>query len=486
MKCPGCEYELWNLKAGPCPECGRPFKPSDFDFLPNAVKFCCPHCAQEYYGTSEHGQLVPTEFDCVSCGQHVHVDDMLLLPADALGKREPTRATNPWLDPSRKGFRRWVAAAASSLGQPGKVLEATPAIGSSGKAMSFAMCNFAVAGVLSLGCATFALVTGSGAGMMVFMTIFALLVPAAYMFVWVLVTHGCLKLLRQPTPDGLSRTFQAIAFTSGAWLMALVPCMGSFLGFTAWAICAPIAVMAAHKIKPWPAVIATIAFPVVVAIGVVAFYVVMIFGGLNAAQSAAIQARPPVPTSMPNWAPGTDINMGTQRVANVIRRRARAGSLPTHVAYLASDSEFDPVAFYEQSGGHSPRVGTWDLFTLSTLDTATRNAELDQIVANWPSDVTAHRVGRLLMTYHGMDAAWQPNVWLLVQLPDDPSEDYWAITLSGFEQIDRAAPQAFIDTQNTVRAAAGLDPLPEMTTILSTPGPWTAADGAPMSTSGGP
>ena len=189
---------------------------------------------------------------------------------------------------------------------------------------------------------------------------------------------------------------------------------------------------------------------------------------------------------MPNWAPGTDINMGTQRVANVIRKRARAGSLPTHVAYLASDSEFDPLAFYEQSGGRAPHVGAWDLFSLASVDTATRDAELNQIIANWPTDVTAHRVGRLLMTYHGVDAAWQPNVWLLVQLPDGPSEDYWAITLSGFEQIDRAAPQAFIDKQNRVRAAAGLDPLPEMTTILSTPGPWTAADGAPIITSGGP
>ncbi|MEO1279561.1 MAG: hypothetical protein AAFV77_11455 [Planctomycetota bacterium] len=162
MKCPGCDYELWNLKAGPCPECGRPFKPSEFDFLPNAVKFCCPRCTQPYYGTSENGQLVPDEFDCVSCGLHVKVDDMLLLPADALGSRAPTRAMNPWLDESRSTNRKYFSALGMSIGQPGKMLEATPAIGSVGPATTFALLNFVVAGLLTLALAVVLAFTGGG------------------------------------------------------------------------------------------------------------------------------------------------------------------------------------------------------------------------------------------------------------------------------------------------------------------------------------
>ena len=42
-----------------CPECGRPFRPSDHEFVPNAVRFCCPECDQDYYGTGHHARAPP-------------------------------------------------------------------------------------------------------------------------------------------------------------------------------------------------------------------------------------------------------------------------------------------------------------------------------------------------------------------------------------------------------------------------------------------
>ena len=71
MRCPTCDYSLWNLTAKACPECGGTFSTRDFEFVPNTVRFGCPHCNQSYYGTGPRGYLEPDVFDCVSCGRRV-------------------------------------------------------------------------------------------------------------------------------------------------------------------------------------------------------------------------------------------------------------------------------------------------------------------------------------------------------------------------------------------------------------------------------
>jgi hypothetical protein len=60
MRCRTCEYALWNLRWRECPECGTPFRPSEFDFAPMSVRFCRPSCGQEYYGTGPRGHLSPS------------------------------------------------------------------------------------------------------------------------------------------------------------------------------------------------------------------------------------------------------------------------------------------------------------------------------------------------------------------------------------------------------------------------------------------
>ena len=48
VRCPGCQYELWNLRAPTCPECGRGFTLSQWDFehpgAPRDVRFACNAC----------------------------------------------------------------------------------------------------------------------------------------------------------------------------------------------------------------------------------------------------------------------------------------------------------------------------------------------------------------------------------------------------------------------------------------------------------
>ncbi len=478
MKCPGCEYELWNLKAGPCPECGRWFKPSDFDFLPNAVKFQCPHCQQAYYGTSETGQLEPSEFECVSCGRHVTTDEMLLLPADELGRREPTRTPNPWLDPHKRGAARWFSAVGASLGQPGRMIEATPAIGSTGRALGFAMHNIVIAGLFSIVCGGAMLLTGGGWGIV--LVLILMLGPAAYLFAWATATHWALKLFVTKTPDGMGRTVQAIAFSSGGWVMAIIPCLGAVIGLPAWAICATIAVKAAHKTTTWRAVLATLPVPVLTGLGIAALYLIPFvgFGGSSHTITAMPHGPAPAPSWQGNWAPNTDIRESTQRVADILRHNLRQGVAPRHVAYFAGEHGFDPLAFIEQGSG-APAIGPSNIWLLSMMDPAGREAVLDPIVASWPADVTTHRLGRILLTYHGVegvDGVAHPDLWLMVQLPAEPQESYWAITMTGYEEVDRTNPQSAVDDQNRLRLAAGLDPLPDMATMLGD-GPWTAADG---------
>ncbi len=108
MRCLQCDYTLWNLTARNCPECGASFAPSDYDFVVNSVRFCCPHCDQSYYGTGEKGHLHPNEFDCVGCGQHVHMDEMVLRPAEGLEEEQTQVDRMPWLERREHGpIRSW-------------------------------------------------------------------------------------------------------------------------------------------------------------------------------------------------------------------------------------------------------------------------------------------------------------------------------------------------------------------------------------------
>jgi predicted RNA-binding Zn-ribbon protein involved in translation (DUF1610 family) len=98
MRCKICDYPLWNLTTRTCPECGSKFAPDEFEFVPNSVQYCCPHCAQAYFGTSEKGHLVPREFNCVKCGQRVQMNEMVLRPAAGVKEEQTKPNPMPWLE----------------------------------------------------------------------------------------------------------------------------------------------------------------------------------------------------------------------------------------------------------------------------------------------------------------------------------------------------------------------------------------------------
>lgn len=119
MRCKGCGYSLWNVPGRTCPECGRGFVPSEFEFQANAVEFCCPGCMQQYYGSDEHGLPVPRAFDCVKCGAACELDSMILRAAPGVHEDAVELHRVPWEQESQGGrFRRFWRTAGESLRRP--------------------------------------------------------------------------------------------------------------------------------------------------------------------------------------------------------------------------------------------------------------------------------------------------------------------------------------------------------------------------------
>lgn len=103
MRCKGCEYPLWDLKARVCPECGLGFSPVDYEFVINSVRFMCPHCRQAYYGTGEKGHLVPQRFLCVKCGTEVDEAEMVLLPTVGVSDSQTVGGVVAWRERAKRG-----------------------------------------------------------------------------------------------------------------------------------------------------------------------------------------------------------------------------------------------------------------------------------------------------------------------------------------------------------------------------------------------
>ena len=78
MRCTKCNYSLFDIRERVCPECGEPFAISAHFFEHCGVRFCCPHCDQQYYGTDEKGHLVPIHFNCVKCHNHISMNQTIV------------------------------------------------------------------------------------------------------------------------------------------------------------------------------------------------------------------------------------------------------------------------------------------------------------------------------------------------------------------------------------------------------------------------
>lgn len=482
MRCENCNYPLWNLRSRQCPECGTAFRPSQYEFARNSVRFLCPHCGQDYYGTGERGHLVPTEFSCVRCAAAVSMDEMVLLPTEGVTEEQTATDVMPWLHRVRIGrVKAWFKTIGMGLFQPARLIRATPEGSSGGAALWFAAVTSVLYGlpiaailVLLLGGAFVTAPGGGGGGGAVWAMSFglgvilllAVLAGIMTALVWGLIAHAILR-ITGPTAGGIGRTYHAVGYSSGANVAMAIPCIGFYLiplSWLWWAISAGTMLAIGQRVAWWRAAIAAAIMPVVMIGLVVGLFVLPIYYGVQSTASR-VQALVVAPT---------------QSVLDgvLLHARTSGGSGPAHAIELVDGgavliSEF--ITPGSATNLNQVPAGAVTLDQIPSIPPDQRAAHARIAAEALPPDVIAHRLGDMVLTYHGIDlGAADPGLWLVISSPD-PDQNAkqttsWLQPVVGVADGTVApipSPQwaTALAAQNQLRARYGLAPLPDPRTI---------------------
>lgn len=481
MRCKVCDYRLWNLETRRCPECGTPFSPSEFEFVPNSVQFCCPECGQAYFGNGPHGHLVPAEFDCVSCGRRIHMDDMILRPADGVDE-ERTRPTSvPWAARGRRGWLYpWLATIRMAIVHPCRLMESLPHRAPLSRAWSFALLTNAL--VMAAVVTPFIILPvlvasrfGGGApacggwvcGLLGVSTV-ALVAWLAFVGIWGLWAHGILALTGS-TEAGPGRTYQGILYGSAANIATALPCLGQYVGWIWWAVNSTLMVKAGQRVGGGRAALAVLSWPIVTVVGGAVLYAMLIIGpALTAA---------PVPATTTAGVPSATGD--TRLLVQALRQYAKlhGGHGPAHAAELLRTSAVTPLAFTTMETATDidrVPVGETTLGDLLVASPAEVARAARTAAGELPEAVIAHRLGDFVFTYHGIDPrSANPGLWLVIWSPD-PAQNPAAATSRAGVVVGCAGGRALqlpgglkeaVAKQNRLRARYGLPPLPDPATV---------------------
>ena len=263
MRCKKCDYPLWNLSPGACPECGDAFRPGDFEFKIGEVRFCCPHCDQAYYGDTDEGLLDPASFECVGCKASIEQDECIIRPLEGDDAIESTVA--PWFDNTRGLFKRTIYTAGWAMVRPGDLARGIPRNSGPGAGLVFLLLINVLSLVVGFLPILFVIMavplwTGGPAGIGVpgfgmaagVISVFGGLALASSVFgvlLIALIGHLILR-LTGPVQDGLGRTVSLACFGSGPVLIVAIPCLGPYCGSQVsgiWAIVSTILLIAAGQ-----------------------------------------------------------------------------------------------------------------------------------------------------------------------------------------------------------------------------------------------
>ncbi len=481
MRCKTCDYRLWNLTARTCPECGEPFQPSEFEFVINSVRFLCPHCGQDYYGTGPKGHLYPHEFDCVNCGRHIHMNQMTLLPTQDVAEEQTQVDRNPWLIRKEYGvIKAWFAMIGRGMIGPAKLMRATPSNSLPGSAIWFACASIILFSLIGFGpfiLFPLMIVTGAGAGPA--MTGFAIFAATPtvgvilFMLLWGVVAH-VLLILTGSTEGGLGRTYQALGFSSGAYVISAVPCVGIYtapIGWVWWVVSAVLMLQEGHKVSGRRAAFAGLTLPVLVLLSGIGLAVWGVSRGLTAARTAAAQTIPMVQGSV------ADISQAVidHAMANQGRGPDHAARLLITGGALTADDFILPVSVTDST---VINVGNLRLSELDFADPGKQGRAVSAAAAALPDDVVAHRLGDMVFTYHGIDLTNpDPGLWLVIANPEPTANANMPAmmftnqptTIGLADGTTRnIVPTSFaadLAAQNQLRATLGLPPLPDPSAV---------------------
>jgi hypothetical protein len=475
MRCKKCDYRLWNLTERRCPECGTPFRPSEFEFVPNSVQFCCPHCGQAYYGTGAKGHLVPAAFSCVTCGAAIQMDETILLPASGVQEEQTKVAALPWLERKNRGLlRAWLATVGAALVSPGRLMQALPERSSIWPARGFAALTLLVVAAVAVGPFSVLpfLMSSPMTGFAVQRIFLTVAVTIAITFgvlafctlVWGLAAHGLLRITGR-TAGNSRRTMQAVYYSTGANVLTAIPCLGFYVGWVWWVVSAVLMVREAQRVGGGRAALAVVLPPLAVLGSIVGCYVWLIVSVMPSLNTAGLPQ------------PGIS-RAETATVLQAVLRYARAhgGQGPRHASQLVACGALRAANFVGSASGTTAAAVPIGSTTLDRLDTMTgqgAQAAVAVAVAALPEGTVAHRVGDFVFVYHGVDlSAADGRLWVVIAAPD-PLAGVKNVTRGvcvgcadgSVTAISAGALPAALAVQNALRAGRDLPPLPDLTTV---------------------
>jgi len=321
MHCRGCNYELWNLPPGDCPECGKVWRFEDFQFRREFVQFLCPHCDHSYPGAYIASLPSPHAFTCTGCQSAIELGQMCARPAEGTDGSQAMQQHFVWSD--RRQVGRWRAfwrVIGYSLGTPSRIGNTMTQKRDLRGALWFSsLCLITISiNLMLLFLSGFLIATffiGSrraspsvSAAMftallsMLAFSVVIVLVQQISFIVWGLITHALIRITGR-SHHALGHTLSTTQYCAGTYIICAIPILGIYLPLISlvWMAVAMVSALAAlHKISRWRTAFAVLA-PLVVMISVSAWFIyaiiVEIFISTN--NSRTPMKFPPMPQNSP-------------------------------------------------------------------------------------------------------------------------------------------------------------------------------------------
>ncbi|MCZ6492859.1 MAG: YIP1 family protein, partial [Planctomycetota bacterium] len=200
---------------------------------------------------------------------------MIVAPAEGITEQQAAVDRMPWLERGEGGvFKAWFATIKWAMIEPHRVIRATPADTSIGRAWLFGLVTAVI--FLTFGAYIPLLVYGaavsfgpgqSGFGGLWFSIggiatiVFGSLAVGLYILTWAGIAHGILRVTGK-TAHTFRRTCHAICYSAPAGVVLAVPCCNILFGLVWWIASAAIMVKEAHKVHGARAALAVFVWPV--------------------------------------------------------------------------------------------------------------------------------------------------------------------------------------------------------------------------------
>ncbi len=469
MRCKECQHSLWKVTARQCPACDRAFKPSDYRFRPETVRFCCPHCSQGYIGRGADGFPDPRRFACAFCGKPIDADEMVLEPAEGIEDHQTEPDAIPWIEEHRPWSARWARTAWLALANPSRLIELTPRdlparpavvfmLGTQGLlAAGLVALVFALGVVLSLpgGATAFGALTGQG----LLRLVLTLAGTMLFTGVWIAVIHATAR--RNGHEASLAQTVHAVCFTSTPHALWYLPVLGPFVGWIGtlvWVRSVVGALAATHTMPTkaawrtageWPAACLLLT--------------IVVWGASSAGLIGGHRSSEAL------WFV-SDAQSVSRLEKPLLGSAIHRDRVPTYIGELMIDGRLKPGQFLAP-GSHTTLAGIEiagiTLEQFEQLAPARRLAVVQQAAGQLSPNTPSHRLGDFVFVLDVLALEVEtPGLWVVIEAWDPGLNETGGLVHvlhadGSVRSMQGSAMPPALDEQNTLRLRVGLPTLPD-------------------------